>query len=82
MASIRRRKDKYQAQVRLNGVKICKTFNNLKDARKWSAHQENKINLGNELETLDKSLSLSDLLNKYLKEITPQKKGNYTYQAI
>ena len=33
MASIRKRKDKYQAQVRLNGVKICKTFNNLKDAR-------------------------------------------------
>ena len=51
MASIRKRKDKYQAQVRLNGVKICKTFNNLKDAKKWSTHQENKINLGNELET-------------------------------
>ena len=44
MASIRRRKDKYQAQVRLNGVKVCKTFNNLKDAKKWSVHQENKIN--------------------------------------
>ena len=75
MASIRRRKDKYQSQVRLNGVKICRTFNNLKDAKKWSTHQENKINLGNELETLDKSLLLSDLLKRYLKEITPQKKG-------
>ena len=65
MASIRRRKDKYQSQVRLNGVKICRTFNNLKDAKKWSTHQENKINLGNELETLDKSLLLSDLLKRY-----------------
>ncbi|OUV87543.1 MAG: hypothetical protein CBC96_02250 [Pelagibacteraceae bacterium TMED136] len=67
MASIRKRKDKYQAQVRLNGVKICKTFNNLKDARRWSIHQENKINLGNELETLNKSLSLAELLRRYLK---------------
>ena len=76
MASIRRRKDKYQAQVRLNGVKICKTFNNLKDAKKWSIHQENKINLGTSLETLDKTLSLADLVNRYLKEITPFKKGH------
>ena len=75
MASIRKRKDKYQAQVRLNGVKICKTFNNLKDARRWSIHQENKINLGNELETLNKSLSLAELLRRYLKEITPEKRG-------
>jgi len=75
MASIRRRKDKYQALVRLNGVKVYKTFNNLKDARRWSIYQENKINLGSELETLNKSLSLADLLRRYLKEITPEKKG-------
>lgn len=80
MASIRRRKDKYQAQVRLNGVKICKTFNNLKDARKWSAHQENKINPGNELETLDKSLSLSDLLNKYLMDKHKPRVYNCKYE--
>lgn len=75
MATIRRRNKKYQAQVRYQGNKISKSFHNLKDAKKWSLHLENKINLGNELEGLDKNLLLSDLIHRYLKEITPLKKG-------
>ena len=75
MASIRKRNNKYQVQVRLSGQKISKTFNHLKDAQKWSTFYENKINLGNELEVLDKNLTLADLINRYLLEITPLKKG-------
>ena len=75
MASIRKRNGKYQVQVRLAGHSAGKTFFNLKDARKWATYYENKINLGNELEVLDNKLTLGHLINKYLTEITPSKKG-------
>lgn len=75
MATIRKRNGKYQVQIRLSGQKISKTFNHSKDAQKWGTFYENKINLGNELEVLDKNLTLSDLINRYLSEVTPLKKG-------
>ena len=77
MASIRKRQAKYQVQVRLQGHKISKSFGNLKDAQKWASYYENKINLGVELEVIDKNISLADLINKYLIEITPLKKGHF-----
>jgi len=75
MSTIRKRGKKYQVQIRLEGQKKTKTFNHLKLAKKWSIYYENKILLGNHLQTLNKNLSLRDLINKYLKEITPLKKG-------
>ena len=76
MPSIRKRQGKYQVQVRAQGQYISKTFRQLKDARKWGIFYENKINLGVDLEVLDKKLSLKDLINRYLLEITPAKKGS------
>ena len=75
MSSIRKRGNKYQVQVRVQGQKITKSFNKLSHARRFSVYYENKILLGNHLQTLNKHLSLRDLINKYLKEITPLKKG-------
>jgi len=75
MSSIRRRGNKYQVQVRVQGQKITKSFNKLSHARRFGIHYENKILLGNQLQTLNKHLSLKDLINKYLYEITPLKKG-------
>ena len=75
MTTIRKRAGKYQIQIRIQGKNLSKTFNHLKDARKWGSYHESKINLGNELESLDKNLTLADLIHKYLKEITPTKKG-------
>ena len=76
MTTIRKRQGKYQVQVRLQGQQISKTFKQLKDAKKWGVFYESKINLGNELEIVDKNLSLRDLINRYLSEITPTKKGS------
>lgn len=75
MACIRKRQGKYQVQIRKQGYFFSKTFLNYKDALKWSSYHENKINLGFELELVDKKISLSDLLLRYLNEITPTKKG-------
>ncbi len=44
MPSIRKRKGKYQVQVRIQGQQISKTFTQLKDAKKWGMFYENKIN--------------------------------------
>jgi len=77
MPTIRKRGSKYQVQIRLEGQKKSKTFNQLKHAKKWSAYYENKILLGNQLETLNKHLSLRDLINKYIIEICPLKKGHF-----
>jgi len=76
MTTIRKRQGKYQVQVRLQGQQISKTFKQLKDAKKWGVFYESKINLGNDLEIVDKNLSLRDLINRYLSEITPTKKGH------
>ena len=75
MSTIRKRGNKYQVQIRLEGQKKSKTFNHIKHARRWSIFYENKILLGNQLETLSKHLSLKDLIIKYLREISPLKKG-------
>lgn len=75
MTTIRKRAGKYQVQIRIQRKNLTKSFGNLKDARKWGSYYENKIHLGNELEVLDNKLQLADLIHKYLKEITPSKKG-------
>jgi integrase len=76
MATIRKRNKKYQVQIRKLGQKINKTFYKLDDAKRWSIFYENKINLNGEVERLDTKLKLSELLDRYLNEITPVKKGS------
>ena len=76
MATIRKRLNKYQVQVRTQGQYLSKSFNNLQDAKRWSVFNENKILLGTELQALSKKLLLKDLINKYIDEVTPLKKGH------
>ena len=65
MPSIRKRKNKYQVQIRIQGQQISKTFTQLKDAKKQGIFYESKINLGVDLEVLDKNLTLNDLIHLY-----------------
>ena len=76
MSTIRKRSNKYQVQVRVQGQKITKSFNNLTDARRWAVFNENKILLGAELQSLNNKISLKDLIIKYIDEVTPLKKGH------
>ena len=76
MATIRKRLNKYQVQVRTQGQHLSKSFNNLQDAKRWSVFNENKILLGTELQALSKKLLLKDLINKYIDEVTILKKGH------
>ena len=75
MATIRRRNKTYQVQARRRGLHQSRTFNNFEDAKKWAIFTENKLNLGDEFKVIDNHLLLSDLIKRYLSEITPTKRG-------
>ncbi len=61
MATFLKTKNRIQAQVRLRGVKIFKTFSDKKSARAWATNKEMEIMRGKKYE-VDKSLTLKDLL--------------------
>ncbi|PBB82921.1 hypothetical protein CK218_02205 [Mesorhizobium sp. WSM3879] len=77
MATIRKHRDKYQVQVRRKGVApLTKTFILLADA-KWARHQErlaDRAELGPDRKALER-ITLAKLVQRYLEEIVPAKKG-------
>ena len=82
MASIRKRINqgtvKFQARIRVsNHPTMTKTFKLRSQAVQWAKESEIQIEkgtLGLDLKELDKT-RLSDLLERYLNEITPRKHG-------
>lgn len=77
MATIRKRFTGWQARVQRKGFpEKCKTFTNKNDAVKWARMIESEIDKGIYLNrTASESTTFSELLNRYLNEITPTKKG-------
>jgi integrase len=76
VGSIRKRNGRYQAQIRRDGATpVSKTFTLKKDAVVWVRGIEARIDVGEVNITVPKLLTLRDILLRYLKEITPQKKG-------
>ena len=79
MGCIRKRNKNYQAQIRRQGIKpISKTFVYKKDALKWIRDIEAKIDRGEYEGIQPCEISLKKLLQRYLEEITPSKKGYAT----
>lgn len=78
MATIRKRGDKWQAQVRRRGYhSVSKSFAAKADAQTWGRFQESQIDkaaLPRNLNDL-KRLTLGDLLKRYQLEITPRKRS-------
>jgi integrase len=82
MGSIRKRNDRYQAQVRREGVTpVSKTFQSKRDAEAWIRGIEARIDAGEVNITTPKLLTLRDLLNRYSQEVTPFKKGQLQEQG-
>ena len=73
MSSIRKRNGKYQAQVRINGASVTRSFRTKSEASSWSRQQEAR------LETRKasgyKPSSLAEILQRYLKDVTPLKRN-------
>ena len=83
MATIRRRKNKYQVQVRRkDSPQVSKTFICYKDAKKWARETEIKLDQNFIQFTEDPcSLTLQSLIKKYIKEVIVHKKS-YKIETI
>lgn len=69
-------KVRWQCKVRLGGKNVSKTFAKKSDAQVWARAQEGLIDRRefDQFAELNKT-TLLELINRYLKEITPEKRG-------
>lgn len=77
MASVHKCDGKWRVQIRKYGHSISRSFTKKSDASAWAATEESKLELlRNRPETILKSITLADLLRRYLKEVTPTKRNS------
>lgn len=79
MATIRRLRGRWQAQVRRRGVKPrCKSFDSKLEAEKWARDLEAQVDrFGAAPDTkILESTTLGQLLERYQREISPTKRGS------
>jgi len=74
MASIRQRGDRWQARVTLDGQTVTKSFFNKMDAQKWARQQQVDMERGI-FKQPQPPISLAELLERYISEVLPQKRG-------
>ena len=76
MASFRKRSNGWQARIRRKGYPdITKTFSKRSEANAWARQVESDIDKGAFISRVEaENTTLSELLNRYLNEITPHKK--------
>lgn len=78
MATIRKHRDKYQVQIRRQGSpSVSRSFHRLADAKEWARLMETKADrqeLAPSRTELVK-LSLGSLVDRYMAEVLPRKKG-------
>ena len=70
MATIRKRSEKYEAQVRKDGRYVCKTFINKFDAIKWSKEQEVEIEQGRFISKKGQSILFGKVISRYKHQLT------------
>ena len=78
MASIRRRNGKWQVQIRrTNQPSLSKSFIQKSDAERWNRMIESKFDVEGLLPDTNilKRHTLSDLITRYLEQMTPKKRG-------
>lgn len=77
MAAITKRKTGYQAEIRRKGFPtISKVFHTRKDAEAWSRQIESEMDRGCFLDRTEADkTTLGDILERYKREISPQKKS-------
>ena len=85
MATIQKRRNNYRVQIRRRGHRPqTKTFPNMTDAKRWASIVEGQIDAGAtdqptaiiaDPEPANVSVTLSEALERYQREITPTKKG-------
>ena len=75
MTSIRKRQDKYQAQIRINGQSTSKTFTSLANAKSWARRMETNAELSDLPKKKYQPRNFNEVFQRYLQEVTPLKKN-------
>jgi integrase len=76
MATFRKRGSKWQAQVRLKDqAPISRSFDRKSDAEAWAKRTEVALQSQPKRESSITKLTLSDLLDRYERDVTPTKRG-------
>tara|TARA_B100001057_G_scaffold442192_1_gene477383 strand:+ start:54 stop:458 length:405 start_codon:yes stop_codon:yes gene_type:complete len=75
MASIRKRQDKYQAQIRINGQNTSKTFTILANAKSWARRMETKAETSSVSIKKYRPAKFAEVLEAYLEKVTPLKRN-------
>ena len=76
MASVRKHGDKWQARIqRRDQPSISKSFLSKADALKWARNVESQLDLGVMLAPKQAMPRLMSMVERYVKEVTPTKKG-------
>lgn len=77
MASIRKRNNKWQVRIAAKGFPSeTKTFNTKTEAQKWAREIESSMDRGSYQDfSQANDLLFSDVLQRYLEEVTPTKRG-------
>lgn len=78
MATLRKRNNRWQVQVRRSGAGAAsKTFNKKVDALAWARERESLLERGESFENHQvlKKMTLADLIERYVIEILPNKKA-------
>ena len=77
MASYRKRLNKWQVRIHRLGIEpIARSFESRADAERWAREIETRLDSGSYADHSEaKRTTLSDLIERYRHEVTPQKKG-------
>ena len=73
MATMRKRGDKWRVEVYKNGQRKSKTCKTKAEATQWALEEEKKLEL--QEQGLQPETVLADVVERYLREITPTKRG-------
>jgi hypothetical protein len=73
MATVRKRGEKWRVEIYRDGIRKSKTCSTKAEAVLWGAEEEKKIEL--QAKGLQPETLFSDVIKRYLNEITPTKRG-------
>ncbi len=77
MASIRKRKGKYQVQVRIRGKGTSSTFHTLDLARRWARSKEIEFEKSMKVGMQYRPKTLYEILDKYKDTVSKRSKSQY-----
>jgi len=82
MATIRKRNNKYQVQVRIKGLSTSATLISLDHARRWARQTELELESKLKLGELHRPKNFKEIILQYKQKITPLKKSFHNENII